>query len=110
VFNAIAEALGVQPPGYVTHEAAAWSGVHERWFFMPRRLSTTQGWVRRQAAQAAHALPAFNCACITGYAQLMGAVKTRPLAAPCEPFCLLLCPWPAGLALALCQLFPGIQT
>ncbi|GAX82760.1 hypothetical protein CEUSTIGMA_g10186.t1 [Chlamydomonas eustigma] len=43
-FNAISAAVGVKPPGYLTHEAAEWSSVHNRWFFLPRRLSLDQPW------------------------------------------------------------------
>mmetsp|Transcript_5223 Transcript_5223/g.11414 ORF Transcript_5223/g.11414 Transcript_5223/m.11414 type:complete len:397 (+) Transcript_5223:205-1395(+) len=44
LYNSISSSLGVSPPGYVTHEAATWSAVHGRWFFMPRRVSLTRPW------------------------------------------------------------------
>ena len=31
--------LGLKDPGYVMHEAAAWSNIKQRWFFLPRRMS-----------------------------------------------------------------------
>ncbi|XP_063223638.1 soluble calcium-activated nucleotidase 1 [Bacillus rossius redtenbacheri] len=31
--------IGIEFPGYVSHEAAVWSDVHSRWFFLPRRCS-----------------------------------------------------------------------
>ncbi|KAM4598155.1 soluble calcium-activated nucleotidase 1 isoform 2-T2 [Polymixia lowei] len=33
-------AAGIVPPGYLIHEAAAWSDTLQRWFFLPRRAST----------------------------------------------------------------------
>lgn len=44
IFNPISTALGVRPPGYLTHEAAAYSEVTQRWFFLPRRLSMFSAW------------------------------------------------------------------
>lgn len=32
-------AAGIEFPGYMIHEAAAWSDVHSKWFFLPRRAS-----------------------------------------------------------------------
>ena len=29
---------------YATHEAADWSDIHQRWFFLPRRLSLRESW------------------------------------------------------------------
>lgn len=31
--------LGISWPGYMIHESAVWSPVHERWYFLPRRCS-----------------------------------------------------------------------
>lgn len=31
--------LGIEFPGYITHEAVVWSDIHDRWFFLPRRCS-----------------------------------------------------------------------
>ncbi|KAJ9581244.1 hypothetical protein L9F63_023570 [Diploptera punctata] len=31
--------LGIEFPGYVTHEAVVWSDIHDLWFFLPRRCS-----------------------------------------------------------------------
>lgn len=31
--------IGIEFPGYVIHEAANWSEIHRRWFFLPRRQS-----------------------------------------------------------------------
>jgi len=33
-------AVGIKWPGYMIHESAQWSDVHEEWFFLPRRAST----------------------------------------------------------------------
>ncbi|XP_029015005.1 soluble calcium-activated nucleotidase 1 isoform X2 [Betta splendens] len=32
-------AAGIEPPGYLIHESAAWSDTLKRWFFLPRRAS-----------------------------------------------------------------------
>ena len=32
---------GIQSPGYLIHESAIWSSIHEKWFFLPRRASST---------------------------------------------------------------------
>lgn len=33
---------GIHFPGYMIHEAVAWSHVKKRWYFLPRRMSTLQ--------------------------------------------------------------------
>ncbi|XP_069691085.1 soluble calcium-activated nucleotidase 1 [Periplaneta americana] len=38
-YLAVRRSLGIEFPGYITHEAVAWSDVHDRWFFLPRRCS-----------------------------------------------------------------------
>ncbi|CAG5929035.1 unnamed protein product [Menidia menidia] len=38
-YNALRSAAGIQPPGYLIHESAAWSSGLRRWFFLPRRAS-----------------------------------------------------------------------
>uniref|UniRef100_A0A1A8ECX0 Soluble calcium-activated nucleotidase 1 n=1 Tax=Nothobranchius kadleci TaxID=1051664 RepID=A0A1A8ECX0_NOTKA len=38
-YNALRSAAGIQPPGYLIHESAAWSEHLQRWFFLPRRAS-----------------------------------------------------------------------
>lgn len=38
-YNAMRTALGVEPPGYMIHEAVVWSPVNRRWFVLPRRVS-----------------------------------------------------------------------
>ncbi|XP_029290760.1 soluble calcium-activated nucleotidase 1b isoform X1 [Cottoperca gobio] len=38
-YNALRSATGIQPPGYLIHESAAWSELLQRWFFLPRRAS-----------------------------------------------------------------------
>ncbi|XP_042340686.1 soluble calcium-activated nucleotidase 1b [Plectropomus leopardus] len=38
-YNALRNATGIQPPGYLIHESAAWSERLQRWFFLPRRAS-----------------------------------------------------------------------
>lgn len=38
-FKAIRGAMGIEWPGYMIHEAAVWSNVHRRWYFLPRRCS-----------------------------------------------------------------------
>ncbi|XP_051240850.1 soluble calcium-activated nucleotidase 1b [Dicentrarchus labrax] len=38
-YNALRSATGIQPPGYLIHESAAWSERLQRWFFLPRRAS-----------------------------------------------------------------------
>lgn len=38
-YNSLRNAAGINPPGYLIHEAAAWSDNFQRWFFLPRRAS-----------------------------------------------------------------------
>lgn len=38
-YNFLKAAAGIQPPGYLIHESAAWSDNLQRWFFLPRRAS-----------------------------------------------------------------------
>ncbi|XP_074538393.1 soluble calcium-activated nucleotidase 1b isoform X1 [Halichoeres trimaculatus] len=38
-YNALRSATGIEPPGYLIHESAAWSERLQRWFFLPRRAS-----------------------------------------------------------------------
>lgn len=38
-YNALRSATGIQPPGYLIHESAAWSERLQHWFFLPRRAS-----------------------------------------------------------------------
>jgi len=40
VYTALRKATGTQYPGYMIHEAVAWSPVYRKWFFLPRRMST----------------------------------------------------------------------
>lgn len=39
-YNAMREAAGIQSPGYMIHEAAAWSPRYQEWVFLPRRASS----------------------------------------------------------------------
>jgi len=41
-FDKMQNALGIQMPGYVIHEAAGWSDVLQKWIFMPRKVSKEQ--------------------------------------------------------------------
>ncbi|XP_041673324.1 soluble calcium-activated nucleotidase 1 isoform X2 [Cheilinus undulatus] len=38
-YKSLKSAAGIQPPGYLIHESAAWSDTLQRWFFLPRRAS-----------------------------------------------------------------------
>ncbi|XP_054892012.1 soluble calcium-activated nucleotidase 1 isoform X2 [Poeciliopsis prolifica] len=38
-YKSMKEAVGIEPPGYIIHESAAWSDTLQRWFFLPRRAS-----------------------------------------------------------------------
>ncbi|XP_068192580.1 soluble calcium-activated nucleotidase 1 isoform X2 [Antennarius striatus] len=38
-YNAMKFAAGIESPGYLIHESAAWSDILQRWFFLPRRAS-----------------------------------------------------------------------
>lgn len=40
-YLALRSAAGIQYPGYLIHESAAWSSVHNSWYFLPRRASST---------------------------------------------------------------------
>ncbi|XP_063042352.1 soluble calcium-activated nucleotidase 1 isoform X3 [Engraulis encrasicolus] len=39
-YHLLCSAAGIQPPGYLIHESAAWSDSLQRWFFLPRRASS----------------------------------------------------------------------
>jgi len=41
-YIAIRKAVNINFPGYMIHESCAWSEVHKRWFFLPRRCSPKQ--------------------------------------------------------------------
>ncbi|KAM4665060.1 soluble calcium-activated nucleotidase 1 [Discoglossus pictus] len=41
-YNSLRSAAGIEPPGYLIHESAAWSDALKRWFFLPRRASHEQ--------------------------------------------------------------------
>lgn len=41
-YEALMRAAGVDYPGYLYYEAVCWSHYHEKWFFLPRRLSKEQ--------------------------------------------------------------------
>lgn len=38
-YNKIRSTIGIEFPGYIIHEAVAWSNIHRKWFFLPRRSS-----------------------------------------------------------------------
>ncbi|XP_038557307.1 soluble calcium-activated nucleotidase 1 isoform X2 [Micropterus salmoides] len=38
-YKSLKSAAGIEPPGYLIHESAAWSDTLQRWFFLPRRAS-----------------------------------------------------------------------
>ncbi|XP_071386612.1 soluble calcium-activated nucleotidase 1 isoform X2 [Centroberyx affinis] len=38
-YKFLKSAAGIEPPGYLIHESAAWSDTLQRWFFLPRRAS-----------------------------------------------------------------------
>lgn len=40
-YLALRSAAGIQYPGYLIHESAAWSSIHKSWLFLPRRASST---------------------------------------------------------------------
>ncbi|VDM57743.1 unnamed protein product [Angiostrongylus costaricensis] len=39
VFIKVRSAAGIEYPGYMIHEAVQWSNFHQKWFFLPRRVS-----------------------------------------------------------------------
>ncbi|KIH60450.1 hypothetical protein ANCDUO_09302 [Ancylostoma duodenale] len=41
VFTKIRDFAGFKAPGYLPHEAVHWSDIHKKWFFLPRKASTT---------------------------------------------------------------------
>ncbi|EYC37360.1 hypothetical protein Y032_0799g2411 [Ancylostoma ceylanicum] len=41
VYTKVRDFAGFPAPGYLTHEAVHWSEVHKKWFFLPRKASTT---------------------------------------------------------------------
>ncbi|XP_057651713.1 soluble calcium-activated nucleotidase 1 [Diorhabda carinulata] len=38
-YNKLRSIIGISWPGYMIHESALWSDVHQQWFFLPRRCS-----------------------------------------------------------------------
>lgn len=40
-FLSLLSGVGIHFPGYIIHESCSWSSIHQKWFFMPRRVSTT---------------------------------------------------------------------
>lgn len=42
IYMAMQKQAGYPSPGYIIHESAAWSDVHNSWFFLPRRASREQ--------------------------------------------------------------------
>ena len=38
-YKKLLQAAGIEPPGYLIHESAAWSSLNKKWFFLPRRAS-----------------------------------------------------------------------
>ncbi|XP_054160505.1 soluble calcium-activated nucleotidase 1-like [Oppia nitens] len=41
-YLSLMSSCGIKYPGYVIHESAFWSHVHQKWFFLPRRVSSTK--------------------------------------------------------------------
>ena len=39
-YDAMRKATGTSFPGYMIHESVEWSAVHQKWFILPRRVST----------------------------------------------------------------------
>ncbi|KJH42118.1 Apyrase [Dictyocaulus viviparus] len=39
VFIKVRRSAGIEYPGYMIHEAVKWSDTHQKWFFLPRRMS-----------------------------------------------------------------------
>jgi len=42
VYLNVRDTVGITFPGYMVHEAVAWSDVRRRWYFLPRRMSYTK--------------------------------------------------------------------
>lgn len=38
-YKKLRNSINIEFPGYIIHESAVWSAVHEKWFFLPRRAS-----------------------------------------------------------------------
>lgn len=38
-YKAIRSVLDIEWPGYMIHESGAWSAIHRKWYFLPRRCS-----------------------------------------------------------------------
>jgi len=41
-YTALRSAVGITFPGYMLHESGTWSDHHQKWFFLPRRMSHEQ--------------------------------------------------------------------
>eukprot|EP00051_Salpingoeca_urceolata_P031774 m.12887 g.12887 ORF g.12887 m.12887 type:complete len:362 (+) comp4388_c0_seq2:315-1400(+) len=73
----VAASLHIDPEkGYVTHEAALWSEVHNLWFFFPRRVSTQPWSVKGDAHSSSNILVAVSEDNTTGLGGF-GKVHTR---------------------------------
>ncbi|KAJ8263776.1 hypothetical protein GJAV_G00141170 [Gymnothorax javanicus] len=68
-YQALRNAAGINPPGYLIHESAVWSEVHQRWFFLPRRASSERynevADERRGANLLLSCSPDFQCVTVT---------------------------------------------
>ncbi|VDN58637.1 unnamed protein product [Dracunculus medinensis] len=38
-YQKLRSSVGIEYPGYMIHESAQWSDIHQKWFFLPRRVS-----------------------------------------------------------------------
>ena len=38
-YKRLRQAINIEFPGYMIHESGAWSDIHKKWFFLPRRCS-----------------------------------------------------------------------
>ncbi|XP_003705313.3 soluble calcium-activated nucleotidase 1 isoform X1 [Megachile rotundata] len=38
-YKRLRQAVNIEYPGYMIHESGAWSDIHKKWFFLPRRCS-----------------------------------------------------------------------
>ncbi|KHJ93435.1 Apyrase [Oesophagostomum dentatum] len=79
VFSRIRNDAGYPAPGYLTHEAVQWSDVQQKWFFLPRKASTTVYNEKRDEQKAANIL-------ISGSADLLSFIVTN-IGGPSNPDC-----------------------
>ncbi|KAK6752235.1 hypothetical protein RB195_003575 [Necator americanus] len=56
IYSRMRDIAGYSAPGYLTHEAAQWSEIRKKWYFLPRKASTTAYNEKDDETKGAHIL------------------------------------------------------